>query len=82
MSRDQHPPSHDVTSDTENTASSVVACWTVFTELLLGNVLIKSVFLWETRENISFDKKNRSGDFDGFASTNNNKTAIFLIMIL
>jgi hypothetical protein len=27
----------------ENTASSIVACWTVFTELLPGNVLIKSV---------------------------------------
>jgi hypothetical protein len=29
--------------DIENTASSNVACWTVFTELLLGNSLIKSV---------------------------------------
>jgi hypothetical protein len=29
--------------DIENTASSVVACWTVFTELLAGNTLIKSV---------------------------------------
>jgi hypothetical protein len=29
----------------ENTASSVVACWTVFTELLPGNMLIKSVAL-------------------------------------
>jgi hypothetical protein len=27
----------------ENTASSIVACWTVFTEPLPGNVLIKSV---------------------------------------
>jgi hypothetical protein len=31
------------TADTENTASSIVACWTVFTGLLLGNALIKSV---------------------------------------
>jgi hypothetical protein len=29
--------------DVENTVSSIVACWTVFTELLLGNALIKSV---------------------------------------
>jgi hypothetical protein len=27
----------------ENTASSIVACWTMFTELLPGNTLIKSV---------------------------------------
>jgi hypothetical protein len=29
--------------DIENTASSLVACWTTFTELLPGNTLIKSV---------------------------------------
>jgi hypothetical protein len=29
--------------DMENTASSVVACWTVFTELLPGSTLIRSV---------------------------------------
>jgi hypothetical protein len=29
--------------DIENTASTIVACWTVFTELLSGNALIKSV---------------------------------------
>jgi hypothetical protein len=29
--------------DIENTASSIVACWTVFTELLPGNSLTKSV---------------------------------------
>jgi hypothetical protein len=43
MSRDHHPPLRDVTADTENTASCPVACWTVFTELLPGNALIKSV---------------------------------------
>jgi hypothetical protein len=26
MSRDHHPPLRDVTADTENTASSIVAC--------------------------------------------------------
>jgi hypothetical protein len=31
------------TDDIENTASSIVACWTVFPELLPGNALIKSV---------------------------------------
>jgi hypothetical protein len=36
----------DVIADTENTASSVVACWTVFTELLTGNALIKSVTIF------------------------------------
>jgi hypothetical protein len=29
--------------DTENTASSIVACWAVFTELLSGNALMKLV---------------------------------------
>jgi hypothetical protein len=43
MSRDHHPPLRDVTVDTENIASSIVACWTVFTELLPCNALIKSV---------------------------------------
>jgi hypothetical protein len=32
--------------DIENTASSIVACWTPFTELLPGNVLIKSVIIY------------------------------------
>jgi hypothetical protein len=32
--------------DIENTASSIVACWTVFTELLPGNALIKSVTIF------------------------------------
>jgi hypothetical protein len=30
-------------NDIENTASCIFACWTMFTELLPGNVLIKSV---------------------------------------
>jgi hypothetical protein len=30
----------------ENTASSIVACWTVFTELLPGNVLINYVTIY------------------------------------
>jgi hypothetical protein len=44
MSRDHHPRLRDVTADTENTATTVVACWTVFTELLPGSALIKSVY--------------------------------------
>jgi hypothetical protein len=43
MSRDHNPPLRDVTADTENTACSIVACWTVFTELLPGIALIKSI---------------------------------------
>jgi hypothetical protein len=31
----------------KNTASSIVACWTVFTELLSGNALIKSVKIYK-----------------------------------
>jgi hypothetical protein len=31
------------TDDIENTASSIVACWIVFPELLPGSVLIKAV---------------------------------------
>jgi hypothetical protein len=45
MSRDHHPQLGDVTAGTENTASSIVAYWTLFTELLPGNGLIKSVKL-------------------------------------
>jgi hypothetical protein len=43
MSRDHDPQLRDVTADTENTASSILAYWTVFTELLPGSMLIKSV---------------------------------------
>jgi hypothetical protein len=43
VSRDHHSPLRDVTVDMENTAFPTVACWTVFTELLPGNALIKSV---------------------------------------
>jgi hypothetical protein len=43
MSRDYHAPLRNLTADTGNTASAIVACLTVFTELLPGNALIKSV---------------------------------------
>jgi hypothetical protein len=36
------PPLLDA-DDIENTASPIVACWTVFTELLPGNALLESV---------------------------------------
>jgi hypothetical protein len=45
MSRDHNPPLRDVTTDTENTASHIIACWTVLTEWLPGKALIKSVIL-------------------------------------
>jgi hypothetical protein len=32
--------------DTENASSSIIACWAVFTELLPGNMLIRSVTLY------------------------------------
>jgi succinate-acetate transporter protein len=43
MSRDHYLLLCDFTADKENTVSSIVACWTVFTELLPGNALIKPV---------------------------------------
>jgi hypothetical protein len=43
MSHDHYPLLCDVTVETQNTAFSIVACWTVFTELLPGNALKKSV---------------------------------------
>jgi hypothetical protein len=43
ISRDRYLLLFNVTANTENTASSIVACWTVFIELLPGNVLMKSV---------------------------------------
>jgi hypothetical protein len=49
MSRDYHPPMRDVTADTENIASSIVACLTVFTEMLPGNALFKSVIIYSRR---------------------------------
>jgi hypothetical protein len=45
MSCDRYLLIYDVTADTGITASSIVSCWTVLTELLLGNALIKSVTL-------------------------------------
>jgi hypothetical protein len=42
--------------DIENTASSNVACWTVFTELLPGNVLIKSVTTLRPKKNVGNDQ--------------------------
>jgi hypothetical protein len=39
------PPLLDA-DDIENTVSSIVACWNVFTELLPGNALIKSVTIY------------------------------------
>jgi hypothetical protein len=46
MSRDRYLFLCDVTADTKNTVSSVVACWTMFTELLPGNALIKSFTIY------------------------------------
>jgi hypothetical protein len=43
VSRDHYLLLCQVIVDTENTASSIVACWAVFTELLPGIALIKSV---------------------------------------
>jgi hypothetical protein len=43
MSHDCYLLLCDVTADMKNTASSIVTCWTMFTELLPRNVLIKSI---------------------------------------
>jgi hypothetical protein len=43
MSRDRYLLLCDDTADTENKASSIAACWTLFTELLPDNALMKSV---------------------------------------
>jgi hypothetical protein len=51
MSHDHHPPLHDVTK--KKTASSVVVCWTVFTDLLLGNALIKAVKILNKKQTVS-----------------------------
>jgi hypothetical protein len=40
----------------EVAASSIVACWTVFTELLPGNALIKSVTIWKRTMRCRFTK--------------------------
>jgi hypothetical protein len=41
--------------DIENTASSIVAWWTVFTELLPGNALIKSVTIFSLFPKVQAD---------------------------
>jgi hypothetical protein len=51
-----HPPLGDVTADTENTSSSIVACWTVFTEPLPGNVFIKSITIL-CRKRMNWNRK-------------------------
>jgi ABC-type antimicrobial peptide transport system permease subunit len=47
MSHDHYPASlfGALVGSTENTVYSIVACWTVFTELLPGNALIKSFII-------------------------------------
>jgi hypothetical protein len=42
-------------NDVENTSSSTVACWTVFTELLSGKALIKSVTILQYLAHLSFN---------------------------
>jgi hypothetical protein len=56
MSHDHHPPLRAVTAGTEDTVSSIVRCWTAFTELLPGNALVKSVtiFLCMTCVGVSY----------------------------
>jgi hypothetical protein len=51
ISRDHYPasPFGESVGSTENTASSIVACFTVFSELLPGNALIKSVTILKFR---------------------------------
>jgi hypothetical protein len=43
MSREDYPPLREISADTENTVSSLVAYWTVITELLPDNALMKYV---------------------------------------
>jgi hypothetical protein len=38
MSLAHHPPLRDITADTEITASSIVACWTMFSELRVDQI--------------------------------------------
>jgi hypothetical protein len=56
MWHDHRPLLRDVTADMENTASSIVVCWTVFTELLPGNALIKSVTIFNEIITDNFEK--------------------------
>jgi hypothetical protein len=58
-----HPPLRDVTADTKNTAFSIVACWTVFTDLLPGsNALIKSVTIYLTSSACQLQKIREAAD--------------------
>jgi hypothetical protein len=60
MSRDHHLPLFVVTADTESTASSIAACWALFTELLPGKALIKSVTVLYSLRNICERHANKS----------------------
>jgi hypothetical protein len=53
MSRDHNPPLRNVTVDTENTAFSIVSCWTMFRDLLPGNALIKSAKMLNKKQAVS-----------------------------
>jgi hypothetical protein len=55
ISRDRYPAIQlSRRSVLQKTASSIAVCWTVFTELLPGNVLIKSVTIFTFKENLNF----------------------------
>jgi hypothetical protein len=53
--RDRYLLLCDVTADTESTATSIVACWTVFLELLPGNALIKSVTIYINVRDLKYE---------------------------
>jgi hypothetical protein len=59
MSRDHYLLLCGVTAGTENTTSFLIACWTVFTELLPGNALIKSVTISRTMKWVKYAEYKR-----------------------
>jgi hypothetical protein len=57
----------DDAADMENTASSIVAYWTVFTELSPGNALIKSVTIYDLLTTVDMTKSSARSADDGHA---------------
>jgi hypothetical protein len=63
MSPNRHLLFCDVTAYTENTASSSVACWTVFTELLPSNAFTKSVTILTSARTAHTKRRLKSWSF-------------------
>jgi hypothetical protein len=79
VSRDHDTPLRDVTADTESTASSIVARWTLFTELLPGNALIRLVIVWiknKLRGTVPYNERQTGAEILGSYNWSGNSSIV------